>query len=249
MKNKIYGVLLFTLILSLTFAISVIAKNSSYDALVLKPSKDSEAILDNVELFVTNEDGYRLRIEGHGDVSDGPQGYKISINKDKLTYKTVKATKVELEKHKPKKIEKEQSKGNDFTLEATTTTSNEISVKAHTEGPYYQAADSVHMLKWSSDGTYSYYDTRGISCVALHENWIRDDCMYTGYSRIDGGRTITSSTYADYYSWKYFDDDKRTDIEHSITIEGYYSGEYNYFVDINTSGEFSSDLVSGVYVY
>lgn len=250
MLKKAKLIMFFAIVFSLAFANSSLAKSDVANKNILKPSKNAEVVLEKVELIKENG-RTKVTIKGSGHVNDGPQGYKITVDPENNTYETIKASPEEIKEHTEVDTQLDEgttsvSEEQSFGIASTT---NEINVKFHTEGPYYHAAQTIHMLRWDSDGRYAYTNFRSLSCNATHENWIKDECASTGYSRIDGGRTISSSMYGKYHSWKYYLDSQRTDLQHNITIEGYYTGNYNYYASLDKSGEQHDELKSAVYVY
>jgi hypothetical protein len=248
MLKKAKLIMFFAIVFSLAFANSSLAKSDVANKNILKPSKNAEVVLDKVELIKENG-RTKITIKDSGHASDGPKGYKITVDPENNTYKTIKASPEEIKEHTEGELDKSTTSAREEQSFGIASTTNEVNVKYHTEGPYYHAAQTVHMLRWNSDGRYAYTNFRSLSCNATHENWIKDECASTGYSRIDGGRTISSSMYGKYHSWKYYFDSQRTDLQHDITIEGYYTGSYNYYTSIYTSGEQDEELKSAVYVY
>ncbi|WP_156920563.1 hypothetical protein [Thermicanus aegyptius] len=83
----------------------------------------------------------------------------------------------------------------------------------------------------------------------LNTHWYILDNYYTGLNTIDGGRTVTSSSFHSYYNYDFGDTNQRTDVSHELTIYGYYTGNYDYFVDWSVSGEYSGLLDLDITTY
>lgn len=81
-------------------------------------------------------------------------------------------------------------------------------------------------LVWSHDGSSSSFVSRSKEAKAWSPtgcgtNWYRNLDQWDGNpSVIDGGRTVTSTNEGGYYNYNFRDNSKRTDVDHSITIEG-----------------------------
>lgn len=105
-------------------------------------------------------------------------------------------------------------------------------------------------LVWSHDGSSSSFVSRSKEAKAWSPtgcgtNWYRDTDRWDGEpSVIDGGRTVASTNEGGYYNYNFRDDSKVTNVDHSITIEGYQDGGAYYIDVVNKSGEYSGLLHS-----
>lgn len=191
-----------------------------------------------------------VRVKGHKKLSDDALGYNMSVDEKKKTYKITKI--------KGKELDDElQRLGANDSYEGFTTNSTgymgRIAIVSE-DPPDWDLAETKHGLYWTASGTSAYFHDRELNCWAanpspIDTHWYKSSCKYTGLSTIDGGRTITSSAYASYYNYDFWENDKRTDITHDITIHGYYSGGFDYYWDFTETGEGSYLLDTNAFIY
>lgn len=257
---------------TLAFALALAVPSSSLAASaakpdlekhVLKPTQDTQKVFKKVTL-ATDGDTYHMSVKGYvkkSEMNQGAEGYHIDINPKKMKYKV---TKIKEEKVK-KFISKNDGstkmspsnlgfapKSNVITPLYRSTAS--VKLKAVTDDPVgANLVSTIHTLTWDYNGTYAYFNSRDGRCnggsSSFGTYWYVDSCYYSNYDRIDGGRTITTDGNGEYHNYDFQNNSKRTDVSHSIYMEGYGSGDLYYNVDWNASGEYSSLLDLDVYKY
>jgi len=199
------------------------------ETVVLKPTPDTDKIFTKVIRTVVSNDEDIIRIEGNA--GSNPEGYKISIDEENGTYTATRLP--------------------DKQIEAILLESQEVSpmashyrsVTAITDDPAgVDLAKHTHRLNFTTGSGKATYSSRTKSAWAanpssLGTHWYVDENVYTGLGYLDGNRTVYSSSRAKFHNYDFGDDSTVTRVTHYITIEGYYTGGSNYYVDWSRSGE------------
>ncbi len=252
--KKILSTLGLACFVSTSLTVGAFANNTAngpkkYD---LRPTKDSEIAADIFHTFVYTEDNGNvvIQVKGHKDAGEALKAYHIQIDTKKHTYKISKVKGDKLKQFEEKFIKMKNASnkvlGDKTNLAAATNYT--AGVIATTDDPVgADLCESKHQLTWAADGTTAKYVSRTKSAWAANPSafdthWYVDSDKYTALSTIDGGRTVHSSSYAAYHNYDFLDNSKRTDVTHSLTIDGYKTGGFDYYVDWTRSGE-ASDLL------
>lgn len=233
---------------------SLSAPEASTRYFELKPSNDTEAIFKKVEFYQEGKDNYQVKIYGSKDNVGIIESYHVTIDLENKKYKATKNIGEKLYSILNKTEKQLEIPVSTFSTQTTGSYSG--GVIATTDDPLgVDVCQSKHKLWWSvnSNNLSSYVNREASAWAAnpslFNTHWYILDNYYTGLNTIDGGRTVTSSSFHSYYNYDFGDTNQRTDVSHELTIYGYYTGNYDYFVDWSASGEYSGLLDLDITTY
>lgn len=219
--------LCLTLIFLLVLNFPAAAKGDNI--IKLKPSENSEGVLDNVELILSDSK-IGLKVEGTKKVDSGIDVFKIIIDKEKNEYKLEKVQDQKLKEYE-NLIKEKDIEQNNFSILSTSYSGGVI---VTTTDPVDEPlCKTWHKIWWSVDYPYSTLTSRNKDTWAanpsfFNTHWYVDAEEWTGLSYIDGGRTVRSSMHSSFYNYDFNDPNARTDVDHYITLEGRNSGYFGY---------------------
>jgi len=203
---------------------------------ILVPEKETEHTFKEVSLM--QESGKDIVNIGEKKANDDTlEGFKITINKEKKTYKAKKLKKDEIKKYEIPKDEL-------VTVNSTYT----HKVTAITDDvPGEDLAITTQTLTWNGTSTGASYVSRSKTAWAnsytnLATTWYVGSNSWVSLSTIDAGRTVYSKNHAYYYNYDWLYDSQITEVTHDISIYGYYTGGWDYYVSHTHTGESGSIL-------
>lgn len=205
----------------------------------LRASQQSDKYFEQVEYYST-DDLQTLVIKGsRKNVDSGIAVFDIELDLANQTYTSTQVKGAELQS-----VIDSIAMEKGFKLSSTRTMYS-VGVTITTLDPVNEPLNETgQMLFWSSDGTYSYFEDRkkfawAAYPTAFGTHWFVDEDKWTQLRLIDLNRTVLSSNYASYYNYDFGLPNLRTDVSHSISIEGYRTGAYEIYTTTQKSGEFN----------
>lgn len=203
--------------------------------------EDGSAVLKNVKLEELADGSYKKTFSGTIKLDDGPVGYSIKINKDKKTYS---ATELDL------------SNNSEYNSIISRAPMYSKQVKLLTYDPIgLDVCYTKAILYWYNGNDYSIYSDGGHATWAANptpqpfnthwyvdsdSSWREDDPMRNAV----GQRALGS-----FHNSDFGDNDKKTFIDHDVSVLGFSDGTIDYNGIEYADGEANLLLTTSIYVY
>lgn len=214
------------------------AQQTPREILSLRPSRDSEVILDSVTVIHDVGKSLTLIATGSHRVGEEPVHYRISVDLDNGTYTTRKLPEV------PAELRDDsfgvQATTGEWTAEMTLATLDPIEIIV---------ASTKHILTWNGNDTgQPTVKTRDKQCFARTSiDWHVDSCQFDGGVTIPAPGTIRSKTLSSFHNYSFNDPNRPTYVTHRTQITANNYGSWGYYYESTKSGDFYFLLHDEVY--
>ncbi|MDR6551881.1 hypothetical protein [Paenibacillus qinlingensis] len=221
----------------------------------LVPESGSAIILTNVEYTELPDNGSKIRITGSGKANE-KQTFKIEINREKGTYKTIPEERKQ-EKQDKKSVGIYSTPLVKTPLLASNETFHSAKVKLLTvDPPQADLCYTQNELNWKTylDGSYWYNDVTSSYVTywaanpsTLLTHWFVDN--YGGsWTKDNNTQDINHNVYGYYHNYDFQDNNLRTDVQQNVTVIGKKFGEFTYDTSAYTYGEYEYLLTHHIQV-
>lgn len=241
-----------TLIIFMLFSTAAFASEKNAEFINLSPSEDCYIELDSVQILKQSEQEVVVKVSGHGKSGDAVESFDIEINEKNQTYKTTKKdlSNDVISQEPSEQLVNEQNdiQANQNIEPEATFVNYSTKVGVLTEDPVQiDCCKTLLTLNWTVDVEYNRVTgySKSISTWDGQPTlgltyWYLDSKGYGNCGYVSWKAYATG--WADHYNYDFGDNNLITEATHTITINGYDDGTYDYTCLWSHTGEAAGNL-------